>query len=481
MENIKSLAVKSIFWMASIRYISQIISWSVTIFLIRLLSPQDYGLMGMALAYMGLVNIFFDLSIGEAILQKKNITDVDINTAFWICISFATTLYILTWPLASVWASFFSAPDLVDIVRVIGVNLFFSSTREIPNRLLAREFEFKKRSLFELVSALSCLIVSLCLAISGMGVWSLVIGEIVRNGVLTCLILWYVKWVPKFMFSMTSAIRLLTFGVPITGHYLLNYISSRSDSIIIGKFLGQDVLGYYSVALSVSRIPINKGVLIIQNVMFPLFATLQNDVEECRKYFYRITYIIAVFFIPVMGGMLAVSEEIVILVLSPKWLPSLFAFRVFCIVGILLCFSGVYVVILKSRGVTSVVFKYSLYSALIMPIGFFIAAPFGLLAVALSWLIIFPILFGYLVVALQKNLDINMKELVQRIKHAVAGSTLMLTLLFIIKSYVYNHFVSWGVLIGQITAGTVFYVGYFYLFSRQTFTDVWSIWKTLKD
>ncbi|MCF6246273.1 MAG: lipopolysaccharide biosynthesis protein [Desulfobacula sp.] len=480
MDNIKSIAVKSIFWMASIRYISQLISWSVTILLIRILSPHDYGLMGMALAYMGLINIFFDLSIGEAILQKKDISEVDINTAFWICISFATLLYAATWPLASIWASFFSAPDLVTIVRVIGINLFFSSAREIPNRLLARDFEFKKRSFFELISAISALITSLSLALYGMGVWSLVIGEMVRNGVLTICILLYMKWIPKFLFSIKAAKRLLKFGIPITGHYLLGYVSSRSDSIIIGRVLGQDILGYYTVALSLSRIPITKGILIIQNVMFPLFSTLQNNVEECRKYFYRVVYIIAVFFIPMMFGMFAVSEEIVILILSPKWMPSLLPFRVFCIVGIMLSFTGVFMVILKSRGNTSAVFKYSLYSAILLPIGYSLATPFGLMGVALSWLFVFPLLFGYLFYSIKIDIGIDIMETFKRVKHAIIGSLLMVAGLTLLKNYILQNQVSFVTFAINIAIGIFIYISYFLIFSRQTFKDIQTIWKTLK-
>lgn len=121
-------------------------------------------------------------------------------------------------------------------------------------------------------------------------------GEVLRSIVLTLLILLYMKWIPKLCFSISSATQLLRYGIPVTGYYVLDFISNRSDSIIIGKLLGQNVLGYYTVALSVSRIPVAKGIQIIQQVLFPLFSKIQDNKEECAWYYYKIIYIVSLFF-----------------------------------------------------------------------------------------------------------------------------------------------------------------------------------------
>lgn len=107
MDNLQSVAVKSIFWVAVARWAGQSISWIVTIVLIRILSPEDYGLMGLAISYKAIVLIFYDLNMGEAVLQKKDLSETDIYTAFWICIAVSLILYILTWFLAPFWANFF--------------------------------------------------------------------------------------------------------------------------------------------------------------------------------------------------------------------------------------------------------------------------------------------------------------------------------------------------------------------------------------
>ncbi len=479
MENLKDKAVKSIFWVGVSRFGGQMISWSVTILLIRILSPYDYGLMGMALAYKQFIIIFFDLSIGEAVLQKKDLSETDIYTAVWVCVTFAIILYIATWFMAVAWARFFSNNELIPIVRFLGISLIVLSINEIPNRLLAKEFEFKKRSFFQVSASMLCLMTSLILALMGHGVWSLVIGEVVRDVSLTSFILVYLKWVPKFKFSFDSAAQLLRYGLPVTGFYIFNYISSKSDSIIIGRLLGQTVLGYYTVALSVSKIPVQRGIQIIQQVLFPLFSEIQDDTDACGWYFYKIIYIISVFFFPVFMGMFSVSEEIIVLILSPKWLPALWTFKLLCIVGLMMSFTGIFMVILKSRGKTGKVFQYSILTALLFPITHYISSQFGLTAVAVGWIVVYPVLFSYLIYHVAKEIEVSLFKTLKIILHPMIASLLMISGVVFIKT-MEGDVINFLTLAANVLTGATIYLGYFYLFSRQTFTDVKTIWRTLK-
>ena len=186
----------------------------------------------MVLAYKFFVAIFFDMSIGEAVLQKSVLSEIDIYTAFWVCVSFAVTLYGITWFAAIAWSNFFSIQELIPTVRVIGISLFFLSIKEIPNRLLARDFEFKKRSFCEMISGIVNALTCLVLALLGYGVWSLIVGEVTKDFTLMALILFYRKWLPRFQFSFSSAWQMLKYGLPVTGHYLLEYFSSRMDVYI---------------------------------------------------------------------------------------------------------------------------------------------------------------------------------------------------------------------------------------------------------
>ena len=478
--NLEQQVVKSVFWVGLARIAGQVLAWSVTLILIRILSPNDYGLMGLVLAYKFFVTIFFDLSIGEAVLQKKNLNEIDIHTAFWVCFSFAVVLYIATWFAAVAWADFFAVPELIPTVRVIGISLLFLSIKEIPNRLLARDFEFKKRSFCEMVSGIVNILTCLILALKGYGVWSLIFGDVIKDFTLMTLILFYKKWLPQFKFSFSSAREMLKYGIPITGHYVLEYLSGRMDVILIGKLLGQTLLGYYSVAISLSRMPVDKGVFILQGVIFPLFSTLQDDLKEFTRYYYMVIYLISLFCFPVFMGMFAISEEIIVIVLSPKWLPSLFAFRVFCFLGILLSYKGIFLVILKARGNTKSVFMFSVYSAIFMPLSFLVLSRFGLTGMAMSWLITYPFIFIYLFYHVVKDIHASFISSFKRVYPAMIASVLMVIVIYFIRVMVFEGNVTVVSLISHITTGVIIYVGYFYLFSRKGFADIRRIWTSLK-
>jgi len=479
-ENLEQKAVKSVFWVGIAKFCGQVLSWSVTLLLIRILSPNDYGLMGMALAYKFFVTIFFDMSIGEAVLQKKDLTEIDINTAFWICISFALVLYGITWFAAIGLAQFFSSNELVKIIRVLGISLIFLSIKEIPNRLMARGFEFKKRSFCELIAGIMNVTTCLILALKGFGVWSLIIGEVVRDFMLMCLIVFYKKWIPKLNFSFSSAGQMLKYGLPVTGHYLLNYFSNRMDIILIGKLLGQSTLGYYSVAISLSRMPVNKGVFILQTIVFPLFSKIQEDLSEFVKYYYMVIYLISLFCFPVFFGMYAISEEIIVVILSPKWMPSLFPFKIFCLLGILISYKGILLVILKARGNTKPVFMFSVYSAIFLPLGFIMFFKYGLTGMALIWLIVYPFLFAYILYNVVKDINASFIKSFKKISPALIGSLLMLIVLSAIKMTIFKNTISLLSLSVYIIFGIVIYTGYFYLFSRETFQDMRRIMNNLK-
>jgi O-antigen/teichoic acid export membrane protein len=185
-------------------------------------------------------------------------------------------------------------------------------------------------------------------------------------------------------------------------------------------------------------------------------------------------------FFPVFFGMLAISEEIVIVVLSEKWLPSLFAFRVFTVLGLLLSYSGIFVVILKSRASTRALFNYSLLSAILFPVGFYFSSHFGLTGVVLSWLVIYPIIFSYLFNAVAKEIEVGVVESLSRVSNAFIGSLAMVAVIFVARYLVFGNEVSMASMLFGIVVGGAAYFAYFWIFSRNTFQDAKNIWKTLR-
>jgi O-antigen/teichoic acid export membrane protein len=257
-------------------------------------------------------------------------------------------------------------------------------------------------------------------------------------------------------------------------------VSNKSDSLIVGRVLGQEALGYYTVAMTVSRIPVTKGIQIIQQVMFPLFATLQQDLKEFQRYYYHVCYVVAVMFFPVFFGILAIAPEVVVIILSPKWLPSLFALQVFTVLGLLLAYSGIFLVILKARGNTRDVVRYSVLSAILLPAAFLISSQYGVDGVAVSWLLVYPVLFIYLIRAVAREVEVSVASTLLKVRPALTGATLMLFSTVAAKYALFGDEATVASMAFGIVFGGLVYVGYFWFFSRHTFQDVRSIWKSLR-
>ena len=308
MSQLRQQAVKSVFWVGSTKTIGNIISLVATVYMMRILSPVDYGLMGMALSYQAIMVVLYDLGIGVAILQKPDLSEEDIHSAFWFSSMFGIILFGLTWYFAILCGYFYSNDEVVLLIRVLSISVIFLAIQEVPYCIMAKRFEFKRRGFAELFSGLIGLSISLIMAIRGFGVWSLIIGQVCREFSLCVLIMIFSKWKVKMCFRVSNIKILLKFGIPITGQSLLNYFNQSSDSVIIGRFLGHSALGYYQIAVSLAMMPIQKVIVIANKVVFPVFAKIQNDEDMMRSYFYKVFHLIAIFVFPVFFGLFSVSE-----------------------------------------------------------------------------------------------------------------------------------------------------------------------------
>lgn len=476
--SLKERAIKSVFWVGSARLLGQLFSWSVTILLVRILAPEDFGLMGMMMAYQAIIIIIYDLSLGEAIIQKKDLSEKDTTTCFWFTICFGLILTLFTWFISPTVAIFFKKNQIIWMLRISSLGIFCLSVKEIHTILLCRNLDFDKRSKAQLFSGIISLIVSLVMALFGFGIWSLVFGLLANHFSHTLFTLYYIRWKPKLYFSFDRLMNMFRFAAPMAGTNILRYFSNSSDSIIVGRYLGADPLGYYRVAMDLSRIPIEKFISIINQVCFPVFSKLQNDIENLRSYFIKVVQYIALSTLPMFIGMILVSTEIIELILTPKWLPSLQLFRIFCILAILQSLGGVFTSMLKARGKVIVIFRFSLMNGIFLPVSFLLAVPFGLEAIAYCWLIIFPPLFLYLFLHVIRELELTLLAFLKIVLPACVGSGVMATSVLTVRVLIHPEISSWGLLSVCIIIGATSFLTYLFVFYKAILKDAFGLART---
>ncbi|OGW39517.1 MAG: hypothetical protein A2010_05255 [Nitrospirae bacterium GWD2_57_9] len=384
---------RSFLWVAGARYVGQVLSWAVTIVIARILSPRDYGLMGMATLFYSFLIMFAEMGFGAAVIQKKDLTEGQLRSASWFLIASSLLLYLLSFLLAPLLALFFQEPQLVALIRVLALNFIIVAVYSVPYNLLARKLQFDRISKAEFIANLCGSAATLALAMNGFEFWSLVAGFFVINTVKAALVLYYQKWVPRFRLVLAEIREILGFGSKITGAHFLWYFYSNSDFLIAGRMLGKVALGAYSLAFQIASLPLDKIVSLVNQIAFPAYAEIQSDRASMQRYFLKTIRILSFIVFPVFTGLFLVAEDLVMLFLTAKWSAIIFPLKALLVVSILRTLSVLSPPVVNALNRPGISLFNTLLCAVVMPVSFLIGVRFGINGLAAAWLIAYPLVF----------------------------------------------------------------------------------------
>lgn len=380
-------------WSAGLKFTGQLITWSITVLVMRLLSPQDYGLMGMAgvtITYLSMIN---ELGLGAALIQKQTLDDALIRRIFGVLLVINFGLFFIS-SLAAPWcAHFFNEQRLIPIIRVLSLKFLLASFAIVPQSLLIRDMRFKGISLVDLCSAIAGSLTTLPLALAGFGVWSLVWGSLALS-VCRTVGLNFIKpchYLPLLSFKKIGPS--ISFGSYVTITRLLYLLYTQSDIIITGKLLGKEALGYYSIALNLATLPMNKVSGIINQVAFPAFATLQGNTQVVAHHFLKSVRIMSLLAFPVLWGISSIAPQLVDILIGKKWDLAIVPLQVLSFVIPLRMVSNLMNPALLGIGRPDINMCNVITASLLLPFGFLVGNHWGIVGVSLAWATIFPIVF----------------------------------------------------------------------------------------
>lgn len=315
--------ISALRWSILGRLISQVATWSVTIFVIRLLSPDDYALMAVAATVLGFSELLREFGLGVAIIQRDDIQEDELRSIFGLVILSHLSLVTLIYFMAPVVANFFDEEKLVLIIRVASLQLILFMFIVIPDALMERAMRFKWISLVDSVAMIVSSLVTLGMAYAGFGVWALIAGQFGMALITTIGILIgepYLKW-PSFNFRRIRSF--VSFSLKIFGGDILYYIYTHADVVIIGKILGNTVLGYYTVAYNLATLPMHKISGMLSNVALPAYSEIKNDILEVKSKFLFTIEASSLIFFPILWGLSSVADDFVVVLLGSKWSPAI--------------------------------------------------------------------------------------------------------------------------------------------------------------
>ena len=347
------------------------------IVLSRLLSPQDFGLVGCVTPVITFVGLFQDLGYGQAIVQRREISQNQISSIFWITAGLGLASALVAAILSPAVAWFFHDSRLVLLTLAASVSLLFGSLAAVPNGLLNRRLNYRGLAITDASAAAAALTSAIVSALLGARYWSLIIAALAGN-FLTGLGYWtFARWRPKRPSTRYVDKEIGRFGANLTGFTFVSYFSRNLDNVLIGRRLGTAALGYYDRAFKLLSFPIQHLNAPLYSVMTPLLSRVQDDKPRFRAMFLRAAGQLTLFVVPAMAALVSVSHDFVLLAFGPRWEQVAPIFFYLGIAGMVQPLTNATGWILIAQGRTDVMFRLGIATSLITVVSFFVGLHFG--------------------------------------------------------------------------------------------------------
>ena len=340
-SSLKQKAAAGMVWTALQKYSGMGIQFISGIILARLLTPYDYGCIGMLSIFMVLAESFIDGGFGSALIQKKLPTQEDYSTIFWWNLGMAVIMYAVLYVCAPAISRFYDIPVLCDVLRVQGIVLFIHAFNIVQRNQLRKSLNFKVLSIVSIITSIIVLLITILMAYKGYGVWALVAHNLVQAAI-PAIVFWFViKWRPVFTFSKKSFKELFGFGFYMFWTHLIESFSKQVTGLVIGKVYNPATLGYYSKALGTERLASHTISSIMTQVTYPLYAEVQDNRKVMINMIKRLTTTISYITFPMMFILMLIAKPLFILLYSDRWVQSIPYFQVLCIAGLAACLQSV--------------------------------------------------------------------------------------------------------------------------------------------
>ncbi len=474
-DSLKNKTVKGTVWSSLERFSVQGIQFFVMIVMARILTPADYGLIGMLAIFIAVSQSLIDSGFSQALIRKQDRSEIDNSTVFYFNIGVGAVLYFLLYFSAPLIASFYNEPQLIPITRVMGLSLVFNSLAVVQRALLTINLDFKTQAKASFIGAAISGAIGITMASIGFGVWAIVWQQI-SNLAIISLLLWILsKWKPIWVYSWKSFKELFGFGSKLLASGLLDTIFRNLYLIVIGKFFNASDLGYYTRAQQFTDFASSNISGIFQRVTYPVLCTIQDDDIRLCDVYRRLLKTSAFIIFPLMMGLAAVAKPMVISFLTEKWIPSAVLIQVLCFSQMWYPVHSINLNLLQVKGRSDLFLKLEIIKKLITVIILCITLPLGLIPMCLGMIVssIISLIINthYTGKLIYLGFFKQMKDLLPILMLSiVTGITVYLTVSYVTMK-------SWVALCVGVVEGCLLYTGLAKLLKFSEFTELLSIIK----
>jgi len=461
-------------WTALQKYSMMFIQFISGIILARLLTPYDYGCIGMLSIFMVVAESFIDGGFGSALIQKKRPTLEDYSTIFWWNIGMAFLMYAILFVSAPAISRFYKIPLLCGVLRVQGLVLFIYAFNIVQRNQLRKKLNFKVLSIVSITTSIIALCITVFMAYKGFGVWALVTQNLIAASIPAVVFWFFIKWRPAFVFSRQSLKELFSFGFYMFLGHLLNQFGQKIQGLLIGKVYTPSTMGYYSKAEGTEKLASHSISGIMTQITYPLFAEVQDNKTALANIIKRITMTLAYITFPLMFVLLLCAKPIFAFLYSDRWLQSVPYFQVLCIAGLAGCLQAVNLQSIAAIGKSKTLFWWTLFKRIV---------GIGAVVLGLAWFgmkgllagVVFNYWFSYLVNIglVSKHVGYKWNKQIADILPVAIASLFAALVSYGIGNLLHLNMYPDGVL--KLFVYAVVYLGWSFIFKPEAYTYFLSI------
>lgn len=378
MDDLIQKGSKAFTWDFVGNLINQGSSFIISIFLARLLTPADFGLLGMAVVFIGFSEAFIDFGFSNALIQKKNTTAEQFSTVFYLNLSIGALLTTIMFFSSGFIAEFYKNSKLINIVQVLSVLFIISSFNLVQKAQLTRKLRFDILTKTDIVSSAISGTVGVIMAFAGFGVWSLVSKNIL-GALLRVIIIWnYSDWRPQRYFNLRSIKEHANYGYKMFLSGFLNNIYSKVDVLIIGKFFSATSLGLYYRAQSFHQLIVRYTSSSLSKVLFPVYSEIQNDVVRVKEITSKLLNLLSFIIFGLTGLIYLCGEDLIVLLFGSKWIPAVPYFKILILCAFSYPVSSVLVTVISGLGNSRAFLKAEIVKKILLTVGIPVGFYFGI-------------------------------------------------------------------------------------------------------
>lgn len=365
MKDLKTKAINGFFWNSINNFAGLGVQFIVGIILARILSPREFGLIGMLTIFIAISQTFIDSGFTSALIRKKDCTQKDYSTVFYFNLGIGILAYTILFISASGISNFFNQPQLEIILKVLGIGLVINALSIIQSTILTKEINFKTQTKVTIIASLGSGSIAIIMAIYDYGIWSIVALTLGRYA-LNSMLLWGLsKWRPTLEFSKKSFNELFSFGGKLLLSSLIDTAYRNVYLVIIGKYFSAQELGFYTRADQFQKLPSQTIISVINKVSYPVLSNLQNDNPILKKSFRTILRSTMFIVFILLLGLAVVAKPFVLTLVGEKWLPSVIYLQLLCFVGVIYPINILNLNILNVKGRSDIVLRLEVIKKII--------------------------------------------------------------------------------------------------------------------